>query len=49
MKKQILFIALAVMGLTACEPGGNTEVTTDKEAALMQKVAVKAVKAQAKR
>ena len=29
MKKQILFIALAVMGLTACEPGGNIEVTTD--------------------
>lgn len=25
MKKQILFIALAVMGLTACKPGGNTE------------------------
>ena len=39
MKKQILFIALAVMGLTACEPGGNTEVTTDKEAALEKAVA----------
>ena len=33
MKKQILFIALAVMGLTACEPKG-TDVTSDKEAAL---------------
>ena len=39
MKKQILFIALAVMGLTACKPGGNTEVTTDKEAALQKAVA----------
>ena len=39
MKKQILFIALAVMGLTACEPSGNTEVTTDKEAALEKAVA----------
>ena len=35
MKKQILFIALAVMGLTACE-SGNGGVTSDKEAALQR-------------
>ena len=39
MKKQIFFLALAVIGLTACKSsGGGTDVTTDKEAAL-QKVA----------
>ncbi len=43
MKKQILFIALAVMGLTACEQKGNTDVTSDKEAAL-QKVVTPYVK-----
>ncbi|MBQ6790609.1 MAG: hypothetical protein IJP76_04100 [Paludibacteraceae bacterium] len=37
MKKQILFVALAVIGLTACQGGGGG-VTSDKEAAL-QKVA----------
>ena len=37
--KQIFFLALAVIGLTACKSsGGGTDVTTDKEAAL-QKVA----------
>ena len=38
MKKQVLFIALAVIGLTACKQGGNTDVTSDKEAALQQAV-----------
>ena len=38
MKKQILFIALAVMGLTACEQKGSPDVTTDKEAALQKAV-----------
>ena len=38
MKKQILFIALAVMGLTACEKGGG-DVPSDKEAALQKVVA----------
>lgn len=38
MKKQILFIALAVMGLTACQTGG-TDVTSDKEAALQRAAA----------
>lgn len=38
MKKQIVFIALAVIGLTACKQGGNTDVTSDKEAALQQAV-----------
>lgn len=37
MKKKFLFIALAVIGLTACQ-GGDTEVTSDKEAALQQAV-----------
>ena len=37
MKKQILFVALAVIGLTACK-GGSGGVTSDKEAAL-EKVA----------
>ena len=37
MKKQLFCIALAVMGLTACK-GGDTEVTSDKEAALQQAV-----------
>jgi len=39
MKKQILFIALAVMGLTACKGGGGSEITSDKEAALQKVVA----------
>ena len=38
MKKQVLFIALAVIGLSACKQGGNTDVTSDKEAALQQAV-----------
>ena len=38
MRKQILFIALAVMGLTACEKGGG-DVPSDKEAALQKVVA----------
>lgn len=38
MKKQVLFIALAVIGLTACKQGGNADVTSDKEAALQQAV-----------
>lgn len=38
MKKHILFIALAVMGLTACEQKGSTDVATDKEAALQKAV-----------
>ncbi len=37
MKKKFLFIALAVMGLTACQ-GGGTNVTSDKEEALKQAV-----------
>ena len=37
MKKQIFYVALAVMGLTACEGGGGTD-TSDKEAALQQAV-----------
>ena len=37
MKKEFLLIALAVMGLTACQ-GGGTEPTSDKEAALRQAV-----------
>ena len=35
MKKQILFVALAVIGLTACQGGGGG-VTSDKEAALQK-------------
>ena len=38
MKKQILFVALAVIGLTACHGGGGG-VTSDKEAALQKVVA----------
>ena len=38
MKKKILFLAVASMGLVACGGGGGSEVTSDKEAAL-QKVA----------
>ena len=38
MKKQILFLALAVMGLTACESGGGS-VISDKEAALQKAAA----------
>ncbi len=38
MKKQFLFMALAVMGLTACQGGGSTEPTSDKEEALRQAV-----------
>ena len=38
MKKQILFVALAVIGLTACQGGGGG-VTSDKEAALQKVVA----------
>jgi len=38
MKKELLLVALAVLGLTACEKKGGTEVTTDKEAALQQAV-----------
>ena len=37
MKKEFLLIALAVMGLTACQRGG-AEPTSDKEAALQQAV-----------
>lgn len=37
MKKEFLLIALAVMGLTACQ-GGGTEPASDKEAALQQPV-----------
>lgn len=37
MKKEFLLMALAVMGLTACEPGG-TEAGSEKEAALQQAV-----------
>jgi hypothetical protein len=39
MKKEFLWIALAVMGLTACQGGGNNEPASDKEAALQQAVA----------
>ena len=37
MKKQFLFVALAALGLTACQ-GGTTDVTSDKETALQQAV-----------
>lgn len=37
MKKQLLFLALAVIGLTACEKGGGS-ITSDKEAALQKVV-----------
>lgn len=37
MKKQFLFVALAALGLTACQ-GGTTDVTSDKEEALQQAV-----------
>ena len=37
MKKQFLFVALAALGLTACQ-GGPTDVTSDKEEALQQAV-----------
>ena len=37
MKKQFLFVALAALGLTACQ-GGTTNVTSDKEEALQQAV-----------
>ena len=43
MKKNFLLVALAVIGLTACEQKGSTDVTSDKEAAL-QKVAAPYVK-----
>ena len=43
MKKNFLLVALAVMGLTACEQKGSTPVTSDKEAAL-QKVVTPYVK-----
>ncbi len=43
MKKNFLLVALAVIGLAACEQKGNTPVTSDKEAAL-QKVAAPYVK-----
>ena len=37
MKKQFLFVALAALGLTACQ-GGTTDVTSDKEEALQKAV-----------
>ena len=37
MKKQFLFVALAALGLTACQ-GGPTDVTSDKEEALQKAV-----------
>ena len=37
MKKQLFFLALAVIGLTACEKGGGS-ITSDKEAALQKVV-----------
>ena len=37
MKKQFLFVALATLGLTACQ-GGPTDVTSDKEEALQKAV-----------
>lgn len=43
MKKNFILVALAVMGLTACEQKGSTDVTSDKEAAL-QKVVTPYVK-----
>lgn len=43
MKKNFILVALAVIGLTACEQKGSTDVTSDKEAAL-QKVAAPYVK-----
>lgn len=36
MRKEFLLIALAVMGLTACQKGGGGEVISDKEAALQR-------------
>ena len=38
MKKNFLFVMLAAVVMTACNGGGNTDVTSDKEAALQKVV-----------